>query len=152
MSDLAQLSGQLPILDCHGCGVCCFHMGYPAYILPQPPMTEEEIESDEVLSRRVKNNPRLKSELLAGRPGESHWHRLPAALKAEWQDYVDSYQLPNYDGSVNSLDGPCIWLDMDTRQCKNHEYRPNICRDFKTGSQACHDWRKHYSDKISATP
>lgn len=144
MPDIAQL----PVLDCQGCGVCCFHMGYPAFIVPQSPMTEEEIEADEILSRRVKNNPRLKSELLAGRPGESHWHRLPATLKDEWQEYVAGYQLPEYDGSVKGLDGPCIWLDLENRQCKNHEFRPNICRDFKAGSQGCYDWRKYYADKI----
>lgn len=140
---------QLPILDCQGCGVCCFHMGYPAYILPRAPMTEDEILADENLAKQVKKNPMLKTDLLAGREGEAHWHRLPKTLKAEWQAYVDQYELPDYDGSVKGLDGPCIWLDMDTRQCKNHEYRPNICRDFKTGSQGCLDWRKHYSDQVN---
>jgi Fe-S-cluster containining protein len=112
-------------------------------------MTELEIEADAVLQERVQKNPKLKKELLAGHPGESHWHRLPAGLKSQWQAYVDRYQLPSYDGTVGSLDGPCIWLDMDTRQCTNHEYRPNICRDFKTGSQRCLDWRKHYDQQIT---
>jgi len=139
---------KLPVVNCEGCGVCCFHMGYPAYVLPREPMTEAEIESNHELSQRAAKDKRFKQDLLDGHPGESHWHRMPDDLRAQWQAHVDGYQQPNYDGTVESLDGPCIWLDMETRHCIHHEYRPNICRDFKADSPGCHDWRKHYADRI----
>ena len=144
---MSQVS-QLPIVDCEGCGVCCFHMGYPAFVLPRTPMTEAQIEADSALSQRAATDERFKQDLLDGHAGESHWHRMPEDLKAQWQAYVAEYQSPEYYGTVESLDGPCIWLDVETRQCKHHEYRPSVCRSFKTGSPACHDWRKHYADRI----
>ena len=142
-------SANLPVVSCEGCGACCFHMGYPAYVLPRPAMTEAEIAADPQLSIRAAKDARFKQDLLNGNPGESYWHSMPDDLRAEWQAYVDQYELPTYDGTVASLDGPCIWLDMETRQCKNHLHRPNICRDFATDSPGCHDWRKHYRDKIA---
>ena len=140
---------QLPVVNCEGCGACCFHMGYPAYVLPRKPMTEAEIEADAELRERAAKDKRFKQDLLDGNSGESHWHRMPDDLRTQWQAHVSEYQQPNYDGTVDSLDGPCIWLDMETRQCIHHEYRPNICRDFKADSSGCHDWRKHYADRIS---
>lgn len=36
---------------------------------------------------------------------------------------------------------PCCWLDPETKRCRWHEHRPQICRDFEPGSQACAGWR-----------
>ena len=44
---------QLPVVNCEGCGACCFHMGYPAYVLPRDPMTEAEIEADAELREKA---------------------------------------------------------------------------------------------------
>lgn len=142
----------LPILDCHGCGVCCFHMGYPAYVLPREPMTPEQIQADSALVEQIAKDPKLEADLLAGRAGESHWINLPDDLRQQWQAYVDSYQLPSYGDDVSTFDGPCIWLDPETRLCQNHQHRPNICRDFETGSPDCLQWRRHYEDEIKPTP
>ena len=82
----------LPLIaDCNGCGVCCFHMGYPAFILPRQPMTQQQIDADPELVAKVKKDPRLNDELLAGNPGESYWHSLPDDLRSQWQAYVDQY-------------------------------------------------------------
>lgn len=140
--------GSLPVVDCDGCGVCCFHMGYPAFILPREPMTDAEIDADPDLVRRIKFDPQLRSELKSGNPGEPHWHSMPDTLRAEWESFVGGYQVPVYGSSPESFDGPCIWLDPDTRRCKNHAHRPRVCRDFSIGSAACQQWRAYYSDKI----
>ena len=139
---------QLTVVNCNGCGACCFHMGYPAFVVPRDPMTEAEIEADADLRERADEDKRFKQDLLDGHPGESYWHSMPDDLKEQWQAYVDNYQQPAYDGTVEGLDGPCFWLDMETRQCTNHEYRPNICRDFKAASPGCYDWRTYYADLI----
>lgn len=144
-----QRTDPLPVIaQCEGCGVCCFHMGYPAFILPREPMTDEQIDSDPELAAQIRRDPQRRVELKAGNPGESYWHLLPDQLRSEWKAFVSGYQLPDYGDDPSTFDGPCIWLDLDTRQCKNHEHRPRICRDFETGSPECHQWREYYRDKI----
>ena len=39
---------------------------------------------------------------------------------------------------------PCVWLDLETRECMFYEHRPQICRDLAVGSQGCKSWRKLY--------
>lgn len=123
-------------------------MGYPAFITPRAPMTREQILADPLIVASITKDPQLEAEYLAGREGESHWHNLPDDLREQWQAYVDQYQRPDYGDDVSSFDGPCFWLDPDTRLCKHHSFRPNVCRDFETGSPECQQWRKHYESKI----
>ena len=142
MSQLPIVGSEKPV-ECHGCGVCCFHMGYPAFILPQEPRTEAEIEQDPDL-RRLAEDSSARKRLLAGVKGEEHWFRLPENLKRELEEFVRSYT-PPLEGE---LDPPCFWLDEETRLCKHHEYRPRVCRDFEIGSSQCLEWRKVYEDRI----
>ncbi len=73
-------------------------------------------------------------------PAEEYWTRLPVELKNRLLAYI-----ANYDSPPNGeLDGPCVWLDVDSGRCKHHEFRPKVCRDFRTGSRACLDWRAVY--------
>ncbi|TWU57829.1 YkgJ family cysteine cluster protein [Rubripirellula reticaptiva] len=81
--------------------------------------------------------PYLRGE--NGGPVEEYWTTMPADLKREWLAYVESYDVPD-----DELDGPCVWLDLDTKRCKHHESRPSVCRDFRVGSQGCRDWRTAY--------
>ena len=83
-----------------------------------------------------------RDELLAGHDGEKFWHLLPDDLRAEWTSFVASYE------REGELDGPCFWFDMETRMCKHHQHRPNVCRDFETGSAECRSWRKQYQELI----
>jgi Fe-S-cluster containining protein len=43
-------------------------------------------------------------------------------------------------------DGWCVALDRDTMRCTIYELRPQVCRDFATGSRECRaerdDWRR----------
>ena len=81
---------------------------------------------------------------LETQPDEAHWITLPSELKEQLQRYIANYKTQ----SEGELDGPCIWFDTDTRRCKHHEHRPQVCRDFEVGSQDCLDWRAHYRDRI----
>ena len=109
-------TNRLPVIsDCQGCGVCCMHMGYPAYMDP----ADQSFDA-------------------------VYFNAMPDDIKAELMAYIETYQKPQ--GS--DLDGPCFWFDMETRQCKHHEYRPRVCRDFEVGSKGCRDWRRHYEHKI----
>ncbi len=42
------------------------------------------------------------------------------------------------DGPLAGWDGcPCVWLNRATGQCKHHEFRPQICRDYEVGGFSC---------------
>lgn len=45
-------------------------------------------------------------------------------------------------------EGPCIWLNQETMQCRHYEHRPDICRDNPDGvipgNEACLAWREDY--------
>ena len=135
-------NSKLPVVDnCTGCGVCCLHMGYPAFMLPREKATETQIDSQPEV-RKLLAVGWTRSELLSGHEGEQYWHGLPMELKNEWLEYVQSYT------RENELDGPCFWLDRETRKCRHHEFRPNVCRDLRIGSQLCRQWRIHYRELI----
>lgn len=136
------------IADCDGCGVCCLHMGYPAFQMPREPLTEAQVRSDAGLAAQVKKNPKRLKELLAGHPGESYWHALPDELRQQWLEYTRDYQLPEYGDDPSTFDGACIWYSSESRQCRHHEHRPAVCRDFETGSKQCYEWRNYYQAKI----
>lgn len=41
-------------------------------------------------------------------------------------------------------ESPCLWLDLKTRKCMHYDLRPDICREFERGEEACWMWRKTY--------
>ena len=71
---------------------------------------------------------------------EPAWRSMPADVKLELLKLIDTYQPP----PTGQLDGPCVWFDTTTRRCKQHEHRPNVCRDFKVGGKDCRNWRQVY--------
>ena len=127
----------LPVLDCRGCGVCCFHMGYPAFNLPNDHL--EKLAAGIELSNEdaLQLGPAAKADL-------ERWVRMPGKLRKELLEEIRSYQ--PVDGE---LDAACIWLDPATRLCKHHEHRPQVCRDFDIGCQQCVAWRRVYQHEIT---
>jgi Fe-S-cluster containining protein len=41
-------------------------------------------------------------------------------------------------------EAPCTWLDLETGRCRHHEQRPQICREFEVGSDACLHHRSRF--------
>jgi len=39
---------------------------------------------------------------------------------------------------------PCYWWDPKTKKCTQHKNRPQLCRDFKAGSDSCLAFRRFY--------
>jgi len=37
---------------------------------------------------------------------------------------------------------PCLWLDLQTGKCKHYGHRPDVCREFEVGGEACERFRK----------
>jgi len=69
------------------------------------------------------------------------------------RDLVPYELLAPIDAYLSSLEEddfgqPCLWLDMETRQCQNYEHRPQVCRDFERGNNLCVQLRLKY--KIAA--
>jgi len=61
--------------------------------------------------------------------------KLPKELIAEVQE----------KGFQNERLGmPCYWWNPDTKQCNQHEHRPQICRDFDAGGESCLLFRSHH--------
>jgi len=40
-------------------------------------------------------------------------------------------------GFLKIVDGRCVFLDPETRRCREYENRPDVCRRFAAGGDAC---------------
>ncbi len=38
----------------------------------------------------------------------------------------------------------CLWYDADGRQCRHYEWRPQVCRDYEMGGDACVALRRRF--------
>ncbi|MCA9137132.1 MAG: YkgJ family cysteine cluster protein [Planctomycetales bacterium] len=117
----------LPVLDCSGCGVCCLHMGYPAFNLTADQLTNPADHSAADLSTGAQAD--LK-----------RWLAMPPGLREPLLEQMRRYTPP----PRGELDGPCSWLDKETRLCRHHQHRPQVCRSFPVGGDGCLAWRAAY--------
>ncbi len=109
---------ELPVIEsCEGCGACCLEQNSPpGYAV-------------------------LQSLGAGGWPEAEDWERfkrLPTKARVILKKYIDRVlgNSPPGDGE------PCCWLDKTTMRCRFYEHRPQICRDFEMGSEACRAWRE----------
>ncbi|MCO8125410.1 YkgJ family cysteine cluster protein [Stieleria sp. TO1_6] len=116
---------ELPVVDCTDCGVCCQHMGFPAFNLMSQQLHAAESIDPTSLS------PSAAADRL-------RWLQMPVELQQEILEAMDHYQPP----SGGQLDGPCIWLDPSSKLCRHHQHRPQVCRDFPVGGIGCLQWRR----------
>jgi Fe-S-cluster containining protein len=68
---------------------------------------------------------------------------LPQELREEINAWLDS---PEW-----SDDAPCLWLTPDNR-CKHYDLRPDICRDYEVGDEACRNERMRNGLTINGMP
>jgi Fe-S-cluster containining protein len=96
------------VKNCDGCGVCCFHMGYPSFV-----------------------------DGTGDTPAESHWVRLPESLRLELVDYQSRYQQPadgQLDGPCFWLDrttGLCRHHEYRPNVCRDFEVGCTDCLDWR---------------------
>jgi len=69
---------------------------------------------------------------------------MPAAAKETYIRTQAAIERGEYD-----QDGPCCWLDPETQQCRWHDFRPQVCRDFRIGSKDCARIRKQYGKGLA---
>jgi uncharacterized protein len=60
---------------------------------------------------------------------DAWWDALPEHLQEEIN-------------AVTDIIGPCVWLDLETRQCKHYDLRPATCRHFVPGDDLCLEDRR----------
>jgi hypothetical protein len=65
---------------------------------------------------------------------------MPEAVRAELLAYYESVRT----GGAPARDGPCLWLDPQTKRCRHYEHRPDICREFPVGGLSCLGWRRDF--------
>lgn len=59
----------------------------------------------------------------------------PVGLMAELEAAVK--------GPCSGTDGmPCVWLNRVTGRCRHYEFRPDVCREFEVGGEACLRYRE----------
>ena len=66
----------------------------------------------------------------------------PPNLPPELGEEIDAY-FGGLKGGEEPL-GHCLWFDPETRRCKHHTWRPNVCRQYEVGCDACLDERRPY--------
>jgi Fe-S-cluster containining protein len=103
---------QVNVTDCRGCGVCCTYMGGTPVVSYLGHAPQPEDAA------RKKDIP---PELLAEMQG----------MLAEWDAHGF---LPD--------EAPCVWYDADKKLCRNHQHRPEVCREFEVGGSGCQRVRR----------
>lgn len=116
----------LPIVQvesCEGCGACCMAQGSPPGYIGLIPGHESGLSRDEWPDRedieRVDTMPREAVKILL------------------------RYRAQLLRGEVSG-EGPCVWLNQQTKECRFYEFRPQICRDFERGCGGCLEWRAEF--------
>ena len=69
-------------------------------------------------------------------PTDPEFMALPEALRREYLTWIESPRIDLLD-SRGQEDSPCIWLNQGTGRCRHYASRPQVCRDFEAGSEAC---------------
>ncbi len=110
----------LPLVSpCTGCGNCCRSIGLPPFEVANPDLGPQSKE-------RTPGGCRTCEQLR----DMDAFARMPASLRAEHAAMLR-------DLKDDPSGKPCAWLDKETGQCINYEYRPAVCQDFAVGSDAC---------------
>jgi Fe-S-cluster containining protein len=66
--------------------------------------------------------------------------KLPDAIKTSLAAVRETRRLQYQAHGTDYT--PCGWFDMESRQCRHHVHRPDVCREFEIGSEYCRNMRK----------
>lgn len=71
--------------------------------------------------------------------------KLPQMARIELEMYLEDLRADRLPRGEQ----PCIWLNLETRQCRYYEHRPNICRDaLVLNDEGCRTWREAFAEMI----
>ena len=68
---------------------------------------------------------------------------LPSEVRADYERGMKGREFTGWPDGV-----PCFWLTEDGL-CRHYAYRPEVCRDFVSGSKSCRKWRE---DAMTSEP
>lgn len=112
---------------CKGCGKCCESIGLPPFNMPNPD------------HGHVENTGRFLGEPYYLRDYDIYF-AMPSGLRSELAIHQNSPEkLP--------VPTPCLWLDLETKRCKNYQYRPITCREWAPYNRDC-TWVRNNSGHI----
>jgi len=108
----------LPIVEnCDGCGACCMAMRTPPFLIFWPHGEDQPLAPD-----GQRGSDPVDYAFLMGAPEEAR--RIMRERLLTPHDSVPD-------------EAPCSWLDLETKRCRFHEHRPELCRDFPVGGDGC---------------
>jgi Fe-S-cluster containining protein len=90
-------------------------------------------------------------DLLGGVEDSDDYRRfwaMPEAIRAELLAYYESVRA----GAAPAREGPCLWLDPQTKRCRHYEHRPDVCREFPLGGLSCLGWRRDFGLPVPDGP
>lgn len=79
--------------------------------------------------------------LFVSRPGWEEWH--PFRIEGMPEELIR--EIDEHFGGLFRGQEPqerCIWFNPETRKCRHYEWRPQVCRDYELGGDACLALRK----------
>lgn len=106
----------LPILNCNDCGACCLHMRSPPHIVFLVDGVFQPQGADEF----------------------GDYAHLMAAPEEATQAIIAGL------GGGRPDESPCSWLDLESKKCRWHGHRPDVCRAYEVGEKACLAERKEH--------
>lgn len=144
-----------PITDCSGCGACCRHMGTPPgyaafFGTDTPPdwfVGTSDYERCKTIPPEIGESLRqyyrdVKAGLLMDRTADFELSngKIIDAVKKGRLKLAKTLLAEAAEHPVI----PCLWYDEEAKQCRHHEYRPDTCREFEVGGDACRATRSHF--------
>ncbi|MBM82889.1 MAG: zinc/iron-chelating domain-containing protein [Planctomycetaceae bacterium] len=81
-----------------------------------------------------------------GDDSEPHPYR-PDDLPAELLDEINFH----FSGLARGQEPQerCLWYDTDSRRCRHYQWRPQVCRDYALGGDACLLERENYLKSVN---
>jgi Fe-S-cluster containining protein len=74
--------------------------------------------------------------LYVSRPGWEARHPFrPEGLPAHLIEEIDAQFLGLSRGQEDQEQ--CVWYDRAAHRCRHYEWRPQVCRDYELGGEAC---------------
>lgn len=78
--------------------------------------------------------------------GDADRRVLPGWLRAELVALM--FHFDQHGWPADGQD--CVWFDAEARRCRHHQYRPEVCEEFKMGGESCRGVREMHRGELVA--